>query len=272
MVERVIKAEIVHERITVCPQCRTRNRLYPNSVAGTYRCGTCRAALPDPFLPVAKRRSIRMRTLWFAISSVVAVLLLIASIAGVVKTWPASHEQVREGEANHDTIPASNKTVPLSGPAEAKVRLDTIAPLNNAILYNAKPWSIAKGELTVSNGAPSHAIAKLIDKTANPNRKVLSFVICAGQQSTVRGVPDGSYRLMFAFGDRLYRDTDRLESPRSFYEFDKTFSFNTTITNTVKEGSTYQDTQYWVVSVTLTPVVGGNITTSSISKDEFEKY
>lgn len=213
-----------------------------------------------------------MRTLWFAISSVVAVLLLIASIAGVVKTWPASHEQVREGEANHDTIPASNKTVPLSGPAEAKVRLDTIAPLNNAILYNAKPWSIAKGELTVSNGAPSHAIAKLIDKTANPNRKVLSFVICAGQQSTVRGVPDGSYRLMFAFGDRLYRDTDRLESPRSFYEFDKTFSFNTTITNTVKEGSTYQDTQYWVVSVTLTPVVGGNITTSSISKDEFEKY
>jgi hypothetical protein len=139
----------------------------------------------------------------------------------------------------------------------------TTIPINNQIIFDAYPDSTTRGRLTVSNGTDHHAIAKLID--IEIDSKVLSFAIGARQQSTIYRITDGTYRLIFAFGDRVYVGTDQFESPSGFSKFDKPMSFATTYT---ADGGYYYET----LSVTLHAVVGGNAKTSSISRSEFERY
>jgi peptide methionine sulfoxide reductase MsrB len=247
MTERVIDAEIVEERIAVCPQCRQKNRLYQRSANGIYRCGACRATLRNPFFARARQSILAMPVLGYVTASVLGLLVLVAIIAG------------------SESSPKSQPVHPLAAvpPANAPA---TVTPTNNEILFDAFPESVAHGELTVSNGSSRHAVAKLIS-TQN-DRKILSFAICAGKQSTLYAIPDGSYHLVFAFGDRLYLGTDRFESPRGFSKFNKTFSFNTTKT----DDGTHYGIRYTTLAVTLTPVIGGNVTTSTMSQGEFEKY
>ena len=145
-----------------------------------------------------------------------------------------------------------------SGVASRQVSI----PASGTILFDAYPDSHGPAKLTVSNGTQSNAVAKLID--SRTDKKTLSFVIGAGQEETIEGIPDGDYRCIFALGDKLYAGTDRFQSPRAFSKFDRPFSFITNKTNT--------GIQYTTLSVTLTPVVGGNVTTTSISQEEFNRY
>ena len=78
--------------------------------------------------------------------------------------------------------------------------------------------------------------------------------------------------MIFAFGDRLYVGTDRFEKPRGFSKFDRPFTFATMTTATDTEEATYYRTIATALEVTLTPVIDGNITTCSISQQEFERY
>jgi hypothetical protein len=142
----------------------------------------------------------------------------------------------------------------------------TTIPINNQIIFDAYPDSATRGQLTVSNGTDHHAIAKLIDIEAD--RKVLSLAICARQQSTIYRITDGTYRLIFAFGDRVYVGTDQFESPSGFSKFDNPLSFATTH----MADADYYYTNYTKLSVTLHAVVGGNAKTTSIPRSEFERY
>jgi hypothetical protein len=78
--------------------------------------------------------------------------------------------------------------------------------------------------------------------------------------------------VIFAFGDRVYVGTDRFEKPRGFSKYDRPFTFATRTTATETEQVTLYRTNATELEVTLTPVIGGNITTSSISQQEFERY
>jgi hypothetical protein len=139
---------------------------------------------------------------------------------------------------------------------------ETVAPVNNQILFDAYPNSTYRGELAVDNGTSSPAVAKLID--VKTDRKILSFIVGARQKSTIQAIPDGTYELIFAFGDRLYEGTDRFQSPRGFSKFVKRSTFKTRSTT---------NATYWSqLSVTLHPVLTGNAKTSSISQNEFERY
>jgi hypothetical protein len=293
---KVIEAEVVEERIVACPQCRRSNRLYRRSTTGVYRCGACRAALPNPF--ALKPRSTSAMHTWGIIGgSVIGLLVLIVIIAGITSgpRTPVNQTEVRsaaERDARVDKLiseigPAAlppiptpayttsrNVPVPATAlqpaaapPAEVPA---AVVPANNQILFDAFPESTTKGEFTVINGASRHAVAKVIDPQTDT--KILSFAIRAGKQSKITGIPDGSYRVIFAFGDGLYAGTDRFEKPRGFSKFDRPFTFTTTTTSTDTEGATYYRTRYTSLEVTLTPVVGGNITTSGISQKEFERY
>ena len=140
----------------------------------------------------------------------------------------------------------------------------------NGILFDAYPDSTAQGELTVINGASHSAVAKVID--IQTDTKILSFAISAGKRTKIAAIPDGTYNVIFAFGDRVYVGTDRFEKPRGFSKFDRPFTFATKTTATDTEEATYYRTSATVLEVTLTPVIGGNITTSSISQREFDRY
>jgi hypothetical protein len=238
-----------------------------------------------------------------SVLALLAIIVVIAGISSVPRT-PAQQEELRkaaERDARVDTlisqsgpsalppipkpsyytsssatIPATIPTISIATPSPlpryqptlqpaaappAEVPA-TILPTNNEILYDAYPESTFRGELSVDNGTSSHAVAKLID--VQTDQKVLSFVIGARRKSTIYAIPDGTYQLIFAFGDRLYVGTDRFQSPRGFSKFVKHLTFETRSTD---------DAIYWSqLSVTLHPVFAGNAKTSSISQKEFERY
>jgi hypothetical protein len=303
MSAKTIDAEIVEEEIILtCKSCGQRNRLYKRSeTGGVYKCGACRAALANSFLPPTKQPMPAMRVLRYVTAAIVALLVLITIVAGIALSpqAPGNQEAIRkasERDARIDklineigpsalppipplshadshpmSLPPSTPPVAVAGQPALPANVPaTVTPVNNAILFDAFPHSTTRGQLTVSNGSSRHAVAKLID--IQNDTKILSFVACAGKQSTIEAIPNGYYRLIFAFGDRLYIATDRFESPRGFSKFDRPLTFTTANTVTDTDDATYYRTRYTTLSVTLTPVIGGNVTTSSISRSDFEKY
>ncbi|PYI58364.1 MAG: hypothetical protein DMC60_13075 [Verrucomicrobia bacterium] len=246
MDERIIDAEVVEERIVTCPQCHRRNRLYKRNDTGVYKCGACHAAVPNPF--VASKSGLSMRNIGIAAASVIALLVIIAAIARNSSSLSPSVAPVSEGTFPPAAVPQAD--------------VGTFVPENNLILFDAYPDSRFRGQLTVNNGTSSQAVAKLVDIQAD--RKILSFVISARQIATIYGIPDGTYQLLFAFGDQLYVGTDRFHSPHGFSKFVRQLTLDTRVTD---------DSVYWSqLSVTLHPVISGNAKTSSISQKEFERY
>jgi ribosomal protein L37AE/L43A len=244
--ERVIEGEVMEERIVACPQCGRRNRLYKRTATGVYKCGACRAALANPFATHAMRIP-SMRNAGIIGASIFALLMIIVIVASNRVT---SRTPIQSAATPASEIPTG---VPRSG-----------------ILFDAYPGSATEGEFTVINGSSRHAIAKVIDIASD--RKILSFAIHAGKRTKITAIPDGTYNVIFAFGDRVYLGTDRFEKPRGFSRFDRPFTFTTRTTATETEEATLYRTSATALEVTLTPVIGGNITTSSISQQEFERY
>jgi hypothetical protein len=294
MSERVIEAEVVEERIVTCPQCRRSNRLHQRSATGVYRCGACRAALANPFAARPARVS-GMRLIGIIAAFVLTLLVIIVIIAGntSVPRTPAQQEEIRkaaERDARVDKLiseigpaalsampkpsyyestpvtiaPSSVAPSPSTAPARVQpvAELPTIVPTNNEIIFNAYPNSKFRGQLTVDNGTSSHALAKLVDKQTR--QKILSFVISARSKANIYAIPDGSYDLLFAFGDQLYVGTDRFKSPRGFAKFADPMEFTTNVT---------EDAIVWSNnSVTLHKLLSGNARTQSVSREEFERY
>src|SRR5439155_9493483 len=107
-------------------------------------------------------------------------------------------------------------------------------PITNGIVYDLYPGKQGLGTLAVQNGTNHNAIAKLIDTRSDV--KICSFVIRANSTGGINGIPDGNYRLIFAFGDAIIRRTDRFASAFGFAAFNDLFPFVTT--------PTYDGTQY----------------------------
>ena len=240
MAESVIEAEIVEQHIVSCPRCGRGNRLYKRNAIGIYRCRICRSALPNPFERRPARALFRGRSITYVAAAIGGLLLL--------------------------TVIVGNLFQPQSPPMAATTRspeaAGTILPMNNEILFDAFFGHVSRGELTVDNGTGHHAIAKLI--SLQSDQKILSFVVGAHQKSVVSGISDGTYRLLFAFGDRIYAGTDRFFASRGFAKFESPMVFTTSST---------EEAMYWDrLSVTLHPVFAGNARTSSISQKEFERY
>jgi hypothetical protein len=308
--ERVIEAEVVAERIVACPQCGRSNRLYRRSAAGVYKCGACRAALSNPF--PATKAAPSLRTFGIAAAAIIGLLAIIAVIGGnsSSRSPSASSEERARQKAWAERDARIDKLISESGPSALPpipkpsyysstpstiatipaVSIESPSPLpryllqpaappppeipteipRNGILVDVYPGSTAPGEFTVINGSSRHAIAKVIDLQSDT--KILSFAIHAGRRTKITAIPDGTYNVIFAFGERVYVRSDRFEKPRGFSKFDRPFTFATKTTARETEEGTLYTTSATVLEVTLTPVIGGNITTSSISQQEFERY
>ncbi len=189
-------------RIVTCPQCHRRNRLYKRNAVGMYRCGACRAALPNPF--TTSNSVLSMRNIGIAAASVIALLVIIVAIGrnSSSPSPPASTEERARQKVWAERDARARKLISEGlQPGAPPVEVATFVPENNEVLFNAYPDSRFQGELTVDNGTSSHAVAKLVDIQAD--RNILSFVINARQKATIHAIPDGTYQLLFAFGDQL---------------------------------------------------------------------
>ena len=122
------------------------------------------------------------------------------------------------------------------------------------------------GELTIRNGTPRDAVAKLVlvgqAGTRAPDGQVLRFVyIRANSDVTIREIDAGAYHLRFGTGSDWDVIARKFRRDTSYSEFVDAFDYRETPTAT--------GTQYSVYEVTLNPVVGGTAHTSGIDEARF---
>jgi hypothetical protein len=200
--------------IVVCPHCGTRNRL-PIGQAGAPRCGKCREPLT---LPAAQQRLTGRRDLtglavWGAFG-----LSVVAAIGAI---WVIAHPRL--------TASGPTQTAQASPAADAPSRGDRQAnpaplpqclssPSNGAVLLARVP--LQRGDdghkVEVRNGSDGDAIVKLKNPAAD--RTLVSFFVARGAAATLEGVPDGTYRIQFGFGDRLDRSCTNFSGSRATQE------------------------------------------------------
>jgi hypothetical protein len=136
----------------------------------------------------------------------------------------------------------------------------------NGYVFKNKFTSGGNGILTIRNGSSNHSVVKLVDTASD--KAVYAGFVRANASLNITGIPDGTYRLLFASG-RGWDDIDgKFKLNAGYSEFKNHLVFTTTPIN---EGNR-SGYQYDEMSLTLYPVVGGTAKTESISTITFENY
>lgn len=116
------------------------------------------------------------------------------------------------------------------------------------------------GSLTVSNGNSQSAAVKLVDSAGVV---IYEMFVSRGQEATIQSVAPGSYDFWFCFGDGWDSRARRFTVNRSAGKASHPFEF--------AETPTAYGTKYVQRSVTLHPVIGGNLHTIQTDADEFDR-
>lgn len=113
--------------------------------------------------------------------------------------------------------------------------------------------------MEIRNGAGGNAIIKI--KEAYTGSVVAAFFVASNQNAEITGIPDGQYKVQYAFGDKLDIGCRNFVSISGAGQFPGIESLRTQIT------ATQIITQ--VLSYTLYAVPAGNVTPQAISAQEF---
>ena len=133
------------------------------------------------------------------------------------------------------------KFLPASSP-EANRRL-----ANGALIKGAKG---GEGKLQVTNGGSTDAVVTLVKVKATA--ATLKIYVRGNATANATRIPDGSYDILISFGDDWDPALRLFTRSCSFEKFDTTTDYRTT-------ASTYSNYR-----ITLTPVAGGNASTSEV--------
>jgi len=114
------------------------------------------------------------------------------------------------------------------------------------------------GHLKIKNGADDTTVSLVPAKGKKP-KPVLTVYVRGGGTFTAKGVRDGTYRVFTASGKDWDNGRKGFTRDCSFSKFDDTFKFSTTSFSA----------SIW--TITLTPVIGGNASTSDVDPNAFPK-
>lgn len=117
------------------------------------------------------------------------------------------------------------------------------------------------GVLTVENGTDVDAVARLYD--AATYRTVCWFFVRAGESHRKTAIPEGTYELVYTLGLNWVESEDTFGWRPSYTRFGRTLRYY--------EQEAAGDIQYHDISVTLQPVIGGNVRAQKISRQDFLK-
>ena len=113
-----------------------------------------------------------------------------------------------------------------------------------------------RGHLKIKNGADDTTVSLVPTKGKKP-KPVLTVYVRGGGSFTAKGIRDGTYRVYTASGEDWNKARKGFTRDCSFSKFDDTFKFSTTSFSA----------SIW--TITLTPVVGGNASTSNVDPNAF---
>ncbi len=119
------------------------------------------------------------------------------------------------------------------------------------------------GVLGVQNGTNEDAVLSLYDSATDEKVRVREIYVEARHSVRMKNIPMGTYELAYTRGldwvsDDIFRCGDQ-----DYAQFERQFVFT--------EERDQEGTHYDSITVTLHPVVGGNIRTKRISRQEFLK-
>ena len=112
------------------------------------------------------------------------------------------------------------------------------------------------GHLKIVNGADDTTISLVPTKGKKP-KPVFTVYVRGGGSFTVKGIRDGTYRVYTASGEDWNKAGKGFTRDCAFSKFDDTFKFTTTSVSS----------SIW--TITLTPVIGGNASTSDVDPNAF---
>lgn len=128
-------------------------------------------------------------------------------------------------------------------------------PDNGAILKRLPTFNGGKGELTIRMGAGGDAVVKLVKRDSS--QASIAVYIRSDSSTTVTGIPDGVYRVLYATGDGYNARHTTFLVNMSAAEFDEPATYTTTRTT------------YSTWSITLHSAGDGNATTTPLPWDSF---
>lgn len=131
-------------------------------------------------------------------------------------------------------------------------------PENGAVLKRLAAFRGGRGQLTIKVDAGRDAVLKLVKE--GDTQASIAIYVRADATATVTGIPDGTYRILYARGDAYDVRHAVFARNMSSAEFDDTIRFTTTAT-------TYSS---W--TLTLYAVSGGNAGSSPLPGDAFGGY
>jgi hypothetical protein len=128
-------------------------------------------------------------------------------------------------------------------------------PDNGAVLKRLPVFQGGKGRLTIKLDAGRDAIVKLVKQEST--QASIAVYIRSDSTTTVTGIPDGVYRVLYARGDAYNAPSGKFVLNVSAAEFDETIEYATT------------STTYSAWTITLYSVAGGNAGSSPLPGDTF---
>src|SRR5208282_559885 len=111
------------------------------------------------------------------------------------------------------------------------------------------------GVLEVQNGTNEDAVLSLYDSAAD--QTIREVYIHAKHSVRMKGIPEGTYQLVYAAGLDWDDSADIFLCDPDYAQFERNFTFT--------EEEDQEGIQYHSITVTLHPVVGGNVRTKKIS-------
>jgi len=130
----------------------------------------------------------------------------------------------------------------------------------------------APGVFRIGNGTNTPALGKLIDTFTD--RKMCTFVVLPKTSITIEHVPNGTYQLIYSFGDELILGADKFWNPSGFSKMSNTFEFTSEEKREV-DPKTLQYANmihYKDHKVTLHGVEGGTAISTPINAGSFDQY
>lgn len=247
--------------IVSCPSCGTRNRLFAYSESLRPLCGKCKSPLParsdiSAKVPSKILHSIGDRRGLLMVSMVVCILIGLVSL----QYWG-------KGKGSEQGTALAVNTLPKPAKKVSNQPLQVQQPLPDRRLPSGTliKSSLLNGncQLVIENGLDTDAAVKLL--RSGSNQCLAYFYVSSRATDSVKGIPDGSYRLLFVAG----RDWDDKKQcfirDKAFSEFDRQLSFET-ISERRSDAIHYE---YRGHRVTLHKIRHGNASAHGVSEALF---
>lgn len=253
----IIDVKVAEDQIVACPNCGQRNRVQKQGSHVSFRCGSCRTKLPNPFaLGPRFARTVSSFARGSGSSKRRIVVGLFAILVLVLVVFISSPSSTpTQNLPRYQQVQPIQPVVPLPPPR----RLD-----NGTVITELS--RIGNGTLTIDNGTGHDAVIKVVNEQAR--RTVVTFYVCSGQTARVEHIPDGDFRVIFGSGSDWDSSVGTFTREKSFAKFDRELDF---VTAQRTQGDDVYS-QYSVFTLTLHRVVHGNATTTNVGEEEFLKY